>query len=735
VYGAAGTGTALTAANGVAGAGGGSPTLTLYAKWEAERQTVRYRANFTGASPSSYEDAGSPDYQTDQTGVVVMGYTATGMQARAGYTFLGWSDSQSATAPNGAYAPGGTFTMAAGGVALYAVWGADSQILTYHGNHGADTAYTQSPAYKTDDAATVKTYAQTALTARDGYSFAGWSTNASAAAPDPLYAPSGTFTMPPNAVDLYAVWTQKSVAVTYLYLGAAEYTNQNGPNGAAGTAAGKLASGQYDGVLAAAPTPPPMRAGYVFGGWYEDAGFAGAAWSFAPAGTGTALTTANGVVDAGGATPTLTLRAKWTAVTDGVLNLNANGGTAGTATSLTGLTFDQTLAAQSKNLPTAPPAGPSRTGYIFQGWAESATAASPDFTDANVVDWTSPKSVYAVWESKSLVLSYLYDGSTPYTNQNTASATATMLTAGTYGQAVASKPNPDPSKAGYAFNGWHTTPSGAGSPWVFGVGTGAMALTAANGVAGADGATPTLTLYAGFTANSVPLVYHANHGADALYTQAPAVHTDDTVTAKTYAQTALPARTGYIFAGWAASASAAVADPAYTPGGTFTMPPARLDLYAVWAARTDSVLYFDKNAGDALPGSVASLTGLTYGLTIAGNLQSLPMLEGSTAPSRLYYGHGRRRGQRGELHGRLARRLGGRQDGLRGMARLHGGRALLQQLHGVGHDAAHDRQRGQCREALRRQADGVRGSGAGGLRLQRLVHDAFGRHAVELRFR
>ncbi|GHU65000.1 hypothetical protein AGMMS49983_11960 [Clostridia bacterium] len=145
-------------------------------------------------------------------------------------------------------------------------------------------------------------------------------------------------------------------------------------------------------------TPPgdPNRTGYVFGGWAKTKG--GSAESdYRNAFTLNAI--AINDLFAEDTTAAATLYAVWTARTDIGLIFNANGGV-GTPLPLTGLEFDKTLSGQSppRVLPGVDSGAPTRVGYSFAGWStESGVSNTSNFTEANTVNWTGDKTVYAVW--------------------------------------------------------------------------------------------------------------------------------------------------------------------------------------------------------------------------------------------------------------------------------------------------------------------------------------------------
>jgi hypothetical protein len=107
-------------------------------------------------------------------------------------------------------------------------------------------------------------------------------------------------------------------------------------------------------------------------------------------------------------------------------------------------------------------------------------------------------------------------------------------------------------------------------------------------------------------------------------------------------------RLGHAFQGWSLDDAATLADSGLgTPLASFFALDASAintlfaadtlsttTLYAVWAPRTDSSLAFDANGGT--PGDVASITGLTFGLSIADNAKALPTVA-PDAPVRAHH--------------------------------------------------------------------------------------------------
>ena len=133
-----------------------------------------------------------------------------------------------------------------------------------------------------------------------------------------------------------------------------------------------------------------------------------------------------------------------------------------------------------------------------------------------------------------------------------------------------------PTRNGYTFLGWATSPSASTATY-----------TAGGGYSGnAD-----LKLYAVWKANEYNISFDANGGDGA-----PSPQTKTHGKELTLSSTS-PKRTGYTFLGWATTSSAASA--AYQPGQKFTVN-ASTTLYAVWKANTYTISY-DAKGGTGAP--------------------------------------------------------------------------------------------------------------------------------------
>ena len=148
------------------------------------KYTITYNANGGSGSPSS---------QTKTYGVTLK--LSTTKPARTGYSFLGWSTSSSATSAS--YAAGGNYTTNASDT-LYAVWKANTYIISYNANGGSGAPSNQTKTYG------VALKLSTTVPSRTNYDFLGWSTSKTATSAS--YAAGGNYTAN-SAVTLYAVWS------------------------------------------------------------------------------------------------------------------------------------------------------------------------------------------------------------------------------------------------------------------------------------------------------------------------------------------------------------------------------------------------------------------------------------------------------------------------------------------------------------------------------------------------
>jgi uncharacterized repeat protein (TIGR02543 family) len=255
-------------------------------------------------------------------------------------------------------------------------------------------------------------------------------------------------------------------------------------------------------------------------------------------------------------------------------------------------------------------------GYTFDGWkldksvtatgsvaeiiAGNSIAANTKMTTAELRTVQMPSenvTASAQWAAKNVAVTYNANGGTGLAGESTSGDYDGTLTA----------PTTNPTKTGYTFNGWYWTDTFAeATNFTFG-GSGTT-LTTAHGVIGADGITPSLTLYAKWTANTYTIAFDANNAnaTGSMSNIAKTYGTDASLTTNGFSLA------GHTFAGWAETPDGAVVyadsatlteDLATTQGGTVT-------LYAQWTANTYTIAFDGNN--DGATGSTSSIAK-TYG--------------------------------------------------------------------------------------------------------------------------
>lgn len=137
--------------------------------------------------------------------------------------------------------------------------------------------------------------------------------------------------------------------------------------------------------------------------------------------------------------------------TDYVLTYNANGGS-GAPSSQTGTGVGSYKFTVSSTAPT-------RSGYVFKGWAKTSTATSAAYQPGGTITVTANTTLYAVWY-KTLNLSYNANGG----SGAPASESQTVYSSASF---VVSSVIPTPP-ADYRFVCWNTDASGSGTDYISG---------------------------------------------------------------------------------------------------------------------------------------------------------------------------------------------------------------------------------------------------------------------------
>jgi uncharacterized repeat protein (TIGR02543 family) len=268
---------------------------------------------------------------------------------RTGYAFAGWAETPSGTV---AYADGGTCTMGASNVILYAVWTPVSFTITY-GNITSDST-NSNPATYTIGTATITL----ADPVRSGYTFGGWygSTTFDSDKKVTQIAEGTT-----GNIALYAQWTPVSYTITYELNGD---TSNKAVNADSNPLTYTIET--TDITLAA-----PARDNYTFAGWYTDKNFANAVSTPAVA---------------KGSTGDKSFYAKWTPVSYTITYGN-----------ITSDSTNSNPATYTIETATITLADPVMSGYTFGGWYGSTTFDADKKVTQIAKGTTGNIALYAQW--------------------------------------------------------------------------------------------------------------------------------------------------------------------------------------------------------------------------------------------------------------------------------------------------------------------------------------------------
>lgn len=286
---------------------------------------------------------------------------------------------------------------------------------------------------------------------------------------------AGTAQLPDSTIVIYVSKGKQPITVTY---------DANGGTVDPGSKSSYL-SDSY-GTL-----PTPTRTGYTFIGWYS-------------AKSGGVEVTAKTTIT----TPSNhTIYAVWKVNTYSV-SFNSNGGSS--APSGKSVQFGSKYG----TLGTA-----SRTGYTFSGWYTAASGGTK-ITESSIYSVASNQTLYAQWKANSYTINFDANGG------SVSPSSMTVTYSSTYGSL------PTPTKKGYTFNGWYTSPSGG------------IQISSSNKVTVAT----SQTLYAQWSVNTYTLTYDANGGS-------VSVASKNVAYGSSYGTLPDPKRDYYTFNGWYTAAN------------------------------------------------------------------------------------------------------------------------------------------------------------------------------------
>lgn len=369
--------------------------LTLYARWAGSTFSVAFNSNGGSISPAT------ASFTTGNTGI-----TLPSAGTQTGYDFAGWSETLNGSAISGTYS-------ATANVTLFARWTAISYNVTYNRGSIAGTALTTLPAtFPSDTTSTVSTVFNLDNTITSEidvsgtrYVFTGWKESGT----NSVYKGSDPYRMSAAPVTFTAQWVA-IYTVSYILNGGS--------------------------VLAPAVLPPdvtrvdtyvenltnvvPVRAGFIFAGWKDQADNLVSAHPV-PANTTFIV----------GATRYL-LYAQWTPEIYTITYLPGAAGVTGAVTATTGNYRENVTLGLNSSL--------DYTNYKFIGWKIGSTIYS---AGGNYV-LTSNVNAEAQWESTLSQIFYDINGGTGSTAPSVATqnVAVTLPLVGSF------------SRPGYALAGW-----------------------------------------------------------------------------------------------------------------------------------------------------------------------------------------------------------------------------------------------------------------------------------------
>lgn len=614
--------------------------VTVYAHWIGNGYTVRFTGN--GATGGNTPDQAF-QYNIGQN-LHRNGFT------RDGYTFTGWKRADNQQAYGDGQWVTNLTTQPDGIVTMVAQWSANEAHIRYNPNPpaGKTTGGQGTPNWDghTGDTPAIGGNGWTI----DGYTFAGWTTNADGGGVK--YAPGASWTAN-GTLTLYAQWTPGEAGLTYDGNGATggKTDPQNGVTD-------QKVNVRQNGFT---------RDGYVFTGWNTQPDGRGQAW--AP----NAVWTLHG---------TGVLYARWRG-NQQVLKYYGNGATGGSTAQQEGRTGDVIDTRAN---------GFTRDGYTFVEWNTKPDGTGDHYGKGTngIAKWTmlpAGNDLYAIWQANPANIQYRDDwgatGSTPDTtgvtgqnvtiaqngftrpgytftgwardrrtnpsiqpgsrytltpgtttlwaqwkadpahliyNSNSGSTSQTRRTDGTVDQTVTVIANPF-TRPGYTFTGWNTQADGRGKAYTAGNGF-RLAADPKSNPANAS------VLYAQWRINRVTLKFNPNGGTGGY----PDITVDafTTVTIPADAKEPKVQRPGFRFTGWAMKPTPGNGDTILTPGkGTVSMPDqGSITVYAQWAPAMTTLPF---TGGHAQVPTLGLYAGLAFTILAMGALMPVIRLRMAAA--------------------------------------------------------------------------------------------------------
>ena len=603
--------------------------VTVYAHWIGNGYTVRFTGN--GATGGNTPDQAF-QYNIGQN-LRRNGFT------RDGYTFTGWKRADNQQAYGDGQWVNNLTTQPDGIVTMVAQWSANEAHIRYNPNPpaGKTAGGNGTPNWDghTGDTPAIGGNGWTI----DGYTFAGWTTNADGGGTK--YAPGASWTAN-GTLTLYAQWTPGEAGLTYDGNGATggKTDPQNGVTD-------QKVNVRQNGFT---------RDGYTFVRWDTQADCRGKAvnpgdkWTLQGSSTlyacwagnmqpltyhGNGATGGNTAAQSGKTGDELTTNAngftrdgytfvRWDTAKDGSGTAYGEGkngvgrytmkpagndlyaiwqanpaniryrddyGATGSTPDTTGVTGQNVTIAQN---------GFTRPGYTFTGWARDRRT-DPSLQPGGRHTLTpGTTTLWAQWKADPAHLIY---------NSNSGSTSQTRRTDGVVDQTLTVIANPF-TRSGYTFTGWNTQADGRGKAYAAGNGFRLVADAKSNPV-------NTSVLYAQWRINRVALKFDPNGGTGGY----PDITVDafTTVTIPADAKEPKVQRPGFRFTGWAMKPAPGAGDTILGPGkGTVAMPDqGSITVYAQWAPAMTTLPF---TGGHAQVPTIGLYAGLVFMILAMGAL-------------------------------------------------------------------------------------------------------------------
>lgn len=603
--------------------------VTVYAHWIGNGYTVRFTGN--GATGGNTPDQAF-QYNIGQN------LRRNGF-VRDGYTFTGWKRADNQQAYGDGQWVTNLTTQPDGIVTMVAQWSANEAHIRYNPNPPAGkTAGGQgTPNWDghTGDTPAIRGNGWTI----DGYTFAGWTTNADGGGTK--YAPGASWTAN-GTLTLYAQWTPGQASLTYDGNGATggKTDPQNGvtdqkvnvrQNGftrdgytfvrwdTQADCRGKAVNPGDKWTLQGSSTLYACWAGNMQPLTYHGNGATGGNTAAQSGKTGDELTTnANGFTCDGYTFVEWNTKAdgtgghygkgtngvaKWTMLPAGNdlyaiwqanpanIRYRDDWGATGSTPDTTGVTGQDVTIARN---------GFTRPGYTFTGWARDRRT-DPSLQPGGRYTLTpGTTTLWAQWKADPAHLIY---------NSNSGSTSQTRRTDGVVDQTLTVIANPF-TRSGYTFTGWNTQADGRGKAYAAGNGFRLVADAKSNPV-------NTSVLYAQWRINRVALKFDPNGGTGGY----PDITVDafTTVTIPADAKEPKVQRPGFRFTGWAMKPAPGAGDTILGPGkGTVTMPDqGSITVYAQWAPAMTTLPF---TGGHAQVPTIGLYAGLVFMILAMGAL-------------------------------------------------------------------------------------------------------------------